>query len=157
NRRVVVWSVPGGSGAASGAGKTPHRRPADSPDAGGAFQIEKTKRVVLPNGLTLLLLEDHRLPIVVADAYVRGTRTHEPADKSGVASLIGAMLDEGTTKRSGPEIATAIEDVGGQLDVGPAGATVRVLSPDRPLGLDLLIDALSRPSFPNDSLERKRA
>ena len=53
------------------------------------------------------------------------------------------MLDEGTTKRSGPEIATAIEDVGGQLDVGPAGATVRVLSPDRALGLDLLIDVLS--------------
>jgi zinc protease len=159
NRRVVVWSVPPGGGGASGSdsGKPPNRRPADSADAGGAFRIESTKRLVLPNGLTLLLLEDHRLPIVVADAYVRGTRTHEPADKSGVASLIGTMLDEGTAKRSGPEIATAIEDVGGQLDVGPAGATVRVLSPDRVLGLDLLIDVLTQPSFPADSLKRKRA
>ena len=53
--------------------------------AGGSFEIEATKRHVLPNGLTLLLLENHRMPIVVAEAYVRAiaseiTAFHATAD-----------------------------------------------------------------------------
>src|SRR5262249_32500092 len=51
----------------------------------------------------------------------------------------------------------AIEDVGGVLSVGASGGSVRVLTPDRTLGLELLFDCIMRPSFPNDALERKRA
>jgi zinc protease len=161
-RRVVVWSVPkdGQVGGAAGAASPPrrHRRSAASGGAGaGGFTLTDTKRVVLPNGLTLLLLEDHRLPIVVAEAYVKNTRLTEPADKAGVASLVGALLDEGTATRTGQQIATAIEDVGGVLNTGAAGASVRVLSPDRALGLDLLFDCLAHPNFPADALERMRA
>src|SRR5262249_32226465 len=72
NRRVVVWSVPqkpgGGAHAAARDLRKAERR---APDSAGSFDIEATKRVVLPNGLTLLLLENHRMPIVVADVYVR--------------------------------------------------------------------------------------
>src|SRR5207302_8250653 len=67
------------------------------------------------------------------------------------------LLDEGTATRTGPQIATTIEDVGGSLTFGAAGGSVKVLAPDRTLGLELLIDSLTRPSFPSDALERKRA
>src|SRR5439155_2700343 len=84
-------------------------------------------------------------------------RLTEPANMAGVANLVGSLLDEGTATRTGPQIATTIEDVGGSLTFGASGGSVKVLAPDRTLGLDLLIDCLTRPSFPSDALERKRA
>jgi zinc protease len=161
-RRVVVWSVPkdaaaGGADGAVKPSKRQERHAGDAATANGGFTLTNTRRVVLPNGLTLLLLENHRLPIVVAEAYVKGTRLSEPADKAGVASLVGDLLDEGTATRTGQQIATAIEDVGGILSTGAAGASVRVLTPDRSLGLDQLFDCLIHPSFPKDAFERKRA
>jgi zinc protease len=181
SKRVVVWSVPQASGGGAdkakdkpGAMPTALRghgvarmptalrghgtRLSRGAEAGGStFSLKGTKRVQLPNGLTLLLLENHRLPIVVADAYIRNVRLTEPENMAGVANLVGSMLDEGTATRSGPQIATTIEDVGGSLTFGAAGGSVKVLSPDRTLGLELLIDCLTRPSFPSDALERKRA
>lgn len=159
DRRVVVTSNPeAGGGAGKEPGKSPPQRRDGKPAAGGGdFALEKTRRVVLPNGLTLLLLENHRLPIFIADAFVKGTRLDEPADKAGVASLVGDMLDEGAGKRSSLEIATAIENVGGAFGFTAAGGAVRVLSPDWALGTELLLEGLMHPTFPAEALERKRA
>ncbi|HEX4588710.1 MAG TPA: insulinase family protein, partial [Gemmataceae bacterium] len=124
-RRVVIWSVPGEghAGAAAEGDSVRPRRAAANPDT-GAFDLKRTRRVVLPNGLTLLLLEDHRLPIVAARAFVKETRVTEPADKAGVASLVGNLLDEGTKSKTGQQIAAAIEDVGGSLTAGASGGSV---------------------------------
>src|SRR5205807_9554983 len=104
----------------------------------------RAKRVVLPNGLTLLLLENRRLPIVFAEALVNRVRLHEPADKSGVAALVGQCLEEGTEKRSEHQIAQAIEDSGGLLVMNRTGGRVKVMSPDLSLGLVLLTVCLAR-------------
>ena len=53
---------------------------------GGTFSLTAAKRVVLPNGMTVILLEDHRLPVVVGTAEVRDVLLREPAEKSGVAA-----------------------------------------------------------------------
>src|SRR4029077_8955037 len=83
---------------------------APAQDAGeAALSLEKARRVVLDNGLTLLLYENRRLPLVVADAFVRNVRLLEPEDKAGVAALTGRLLEEGTGKHTGPEIAELIE------------------------------------------------
>jgi zinc protease len=169
-KRVVIWSVPGeGKAAGGGEARTgPNRKRrqqtgeklvgrASGSDPAATFDLQRTRRVVLPNGLTLLLFEDHRLPIVAAQAYVRDARLREPAQKAGVASLVGRLLDEGTTSRSGQQIAEAIEDVGGDLGVSASGGSIQVLTPDRTLGLGVLFDCLLHPTFPADALERKRA
>ena len=67
---------------------------------GGNFDLKDAKTVVLDNGLKLILLENHRLPIVVAEAQVAQVRLHEPADQVGVATLMGALLSQGT--KTGP-------------------------------------------------------
>jgi zinc protease len=159
--RVVVWSVPrdGAAGGTTGEKGRPGPRRERSPRSetlAGAFNLQNTNRVVLPNGLVVLLLEDHRLPVVSVDAYVKNTRLTEPADKAGVASLVGNLLDEGTASRSGQQIAAAMEDVGGILSTSASGGSVQVLSPNRALGLELLFDCLLHPNFPADALERKR-
>ena len=121
------------------------------------FQLRNAHRVVLDNGLTLLLLENRRLPIVVAEAYVRHSRLLEPLAESGVAHLAGALLDEGSDKHSGQEIAELIENVGGSLDLTSTGGSVQVLSPDRGLGLKLLLECLSRPAFTEEAFAREKA
>jgi zinc protease len=154
--RVTVWSLPRARPAAGAgpAGKAPPRR-ADAP-AAAPFSLKRTKRVELPNGLVLLLYEDHRLPLFVAQAAVQNTTLLEPANKSGVAALTGYLLDEGTAKHSGPELAELIEGVGGTLSMNSAGGSVRVLAPDQKLGLGLLLECLSEPSFPKEAFARNK-
>ncbi len=162
-QRVVVWSVPkkratGSSrqGRSTGVFGRHARRGAEPATGRGEFSLKDTKRIVLPNGLTLLLYERHRVPIVVAEAYVRHVSLLEPEDRAGVSSLVASMLQEGTTQHSGPQIAEMIEDVGGLLSMSAAGGSVKVLSPDRKLGLNLLFECLSQANFPAEPLERVR-
>lgn len=121
------------------------------------MSLKQAKRVVLPNGLVLLLLENHRLPLLVADAAVKNVRLFEPADRPGLATLTGVLLDDGGTKdHSGPQIAELIENVGGNLSLSSSGGSVRVLAPDRKLGLSLLFECLSRPAFAKEAFARDK-
>jgi zinc protease len=159
-KRVVVWSVPKGE-ARSSFSRDPKESAARSHRAdatvGGDFPLKDVKRLILPNGLTLLLYEDHRLPIITAEARLRIVNAYEPDDKLGEAALTGLLLQEGTTKHSGPEIADMIESVGGALELSSAGGTVKVLSPNRSLGLGLLLECLTQPAFAKDSFQRDQA
>jgi zinc protease len=170
-QRVVVWSVPkAGNEEASGrsldcqptgvASLSAHpnrmsRMEARAPGKG--FSLQEAKRVVLPNGLVLLLLEDHRLPIVVAEASVRHAGLLEPEEKAGVATLTGSLLDEGTTAHTGEQISETIESVGGSLSFGASSGSVKVLSPHRHLGLSMLFECLSKPNFPKEAFDREKA
>jgi zinc protease len=161
DKAAVVWSVPGdekaaGLGAVRGFAARAAKPRTASTTGPSALSLTDAKRVVLPNGLTLLMLPNRRLPVVVAEAYFADVRLREPAEKSGVAPLVGYLLEEGTTTRTGDEIARKIEDAGGSLSVTSAGGSVKVLTPDADLGLDLLFDCLANPSFPADALDRAR-
>jgi zinc protease len=130
--------------------------PPDPSEGGTALSLKDAKRVTLPNGIVLLLLENHRLPIVVADASVRHTHLLEPEDKAGVAALIGYLLDEGTTKHTGPEIAEMIETAGGTLSMSSSGGSIKILAPERSLALGLLFECLSQPAFPKEAFTRQK-
>jgi zinc protease len=164
-KSVTVWSVPG-KGEKKGA-KADDKPPKPATRAGrmgraadgaaGEFSLKKAQRVELPNGLVLLLFEDHRLPIFVAHASLKSVRLHETDDKLGVATLTGSLLDEGTPKHTGSQISEAIEDVGGVLSLSSGGGTVKVLAPQKSLGLGLLFECLTQPTFPKEAFARKQA
>jgi zinc protease len=122
----------------------------------GSFSLKDARRVELPNGLVLLLYENHRLPLFVAEALVRRVQLHEPEGKAGVATLTGYLLDEGTANRSGQNIAETIEDAGGNLSLSATGGTVKVLASQREGGLSLLLECLARPSFPKEAFARQK-
>jgi zinc protease len=129
-----------------------------APDAagGGGFSLSAAKKTVLPNGLTLILMEDHRLPVVVARAAVKDVTLRVPADKAGLATLAGDLLDEGAGTLTGEQIATLIADTGGRLSFDSDGASLRMLAPDSDLGLKLMFECLTKPTFPQDAFDRQK-
>ncbi|HSA63335.1 MAG TPA: hypothetical protein VLE25_01480, partial [Nitrospira sp.] len=64
-----------------------------------AAEIVPTKSVSA-NGMTVLVLEQHFLPIVEVHALVKSGSAQDPPDKAGLANLVASLLDEGTTSRS---------------------------------------------------------
>jgi zinc protease len=118
------------------------------------------QKIKLPNGLTLLVKEDHRLPFVEFRAMFKGGVLAENAANNGTTMLLAKMLIKGTQKRSAEKIATEIESVGGHLDSyggnNSFGVNAEVLSSDFATGLDLLTDVILNPIFPADELEREK-
>ena len=114
----------------------------------------------LPNGLRLLVKENHRLPFVEFRAAFQGGVLAETAENNGITQLLARMLLKGTKTRDAEKIATEIESVGGNLDSyggnNSFGVNAEVLSSDFATGLDLLADVLLNPTFPADPLERER-
>jgi zinc protease len=90
----------------------------------------------------------------VGSAEVRDVLLREPAELSGVAALTGSLLDEGTEKHTGKEIAALIEDTGGTLSLGVSGGSFKVLTPDADLALGLLFECLMKPTFPDKEFAR---
>lgn len=118
-------------------------------------------REVLPNGIVLLVAERPAVPIVAVRAYSRAGAVLEPADRAGLAGLTGSLLTRGTAKRSGPELDSAIEFVGGSLEAGAGrdglSVSLAVLKRDLSLGLDLMAEVMRSPTFPQAEFERKVA
>ena len=118
------------------------------------------QKIELPNGLRLLVKEDHRLPFVEFRAVLQGGVLAETAANNGITMLLSKLLLKGTPTRNAETIATQIESVGGSIDSyggnNSFGVNTEVLSSDFATGLDLLADVLLNPIFPSAELERER-
>ena len=114
----------------------------------------------LPNGLRLLVKENHRLPFVEFRAAFQGGVLAETAENNGITQMLAKMLLKGTKTRDAEKIATEIESVGGHIDSyggnNSFGVNAEVLSSDFATGLDLVADVLLNPTFPVDPFERER-
>jgi len=118
------------------------------------------EKIELPNGLRLLLKQDHRLPFIEFRAVFKGGVLAETEQDTGITQLMGRMLLKGTATRSAEDIAREIESVGGSIDPyggnNSFGLNAEVMSGDFARGLDLVRDVLLNPSFPVPALERER-
>jgi len=128
--------------------------------SGSAAEIAPTK-FVSANGITVLVLEQHFLPIVEIHALIKTGSAQDPPDKAGLANLVASLLDEGTTTRTSKQQAEQIDFVGGALEAKASEdfttASARVLKKDIDLGFTLLADMLQHPAFHKEEFERIRA
>lgn len=118
------------------------------------------QKVELPNGLRLLLKEDHRLPFVEIRAVLQGGVLTESTKNSGITQILSKMLLQGTRKRSAEQIAREIESVGGSIGSyggnNSLGVSTEVMTEDFKTALTLLQDVMLHPAFPSPALERER-
>ena len=118
------------------------------------------QKFTLPNGLKLLVKEDHRLPFVELRAVFQGGVLAENAVNSGITQLFSRLNIKGTKTRSAEQIANEIESVGGSLDSyggnNSFGVNAEVLSSDFATGLELVADVILNPTFPAAQLDRER-
>ncbi len=110
------------------------------------------EKMLLPNGLTLLVGENPRLPLVSIRAGFLAGVPAETDVNAGVTQVSASLLLKGTKTRSGPEIAATLENLGGSL-VCTADAHRYVLGADVMRGdeacaLDLIADLILNPALP---------
>ena len=84
---------------------------------------------VLPNGLRVVAIERHSLPVVTLRLVVKAGAEADPPELPGAAQFVAGLLDEGTTGRSAQEIAQAIDQVGGAIQTGAASSPTTANSP----------------------------
>jgi zinc protease len=124
-------------------------------------KIPKPTEITLPNGLTVLVLEDHRLPLVTARLTILGAGAlNDPADVPGLANITAAMLREGTKTRSSKQIAEQSEELGATIAAQAPWASETVtftasgLSDNAGQWIALASDILLNPSFPENELDK---
>ncbi len=123
---------------------------------------KEVERVVLDNGLTIYLYEDHRLPIFNVSTLIRCGAIFDAPDKNGLSGLVGTVMRTGGSNNiSGDSLNILMEYIGGSLEtyVGMenGGASLDVLSKDMDMGLKLYTDLLLNPAFPPDKLDLAKA
>jgi predicted Zn-dependent peptidase len=124
-------------------------------------RIPPHQRFTLANGVKLILIPRHDVPLIAFEAMVRGGARLDPDQRAGVASLAAELLSHGAGSRDAYAFADAVEGAGGSIDADAHSEAIVVhgqfLARDRELLLGLLADALQRPHFEPGELDKLRA
>ena len=121
-------------------------------------QLPRPTVVKLPNGLTVILIEDHKLPTVTFTMWISPGQLGDPSDLPGLASFTADMLREGTAHRTSSQIAAETDSLGATLNANaPFGASYTAINAAGLAGdaehiLDLMSDVVLRPAFAPDEL-----
>jgi predicted Zn-dependent peptidase len=114
----------------------------------------------LSNGLTVATESLPHIETVALGVWVKSGSRDEREDEHGIAHLLEHMAFKGTSKRSAWQIASDIENVGGEINAATSVETTsffaRVLVDDMPLAIDILADILTDSRFDPDELQREQ-
>ena len=126
----------------------------------GSLTIPPVVRRQLENGLEVLVVEHHELPVVDMVLVVKTGGEGDPAAKPGTATLTATMLDEGAGRRTALDIADQEAFLGVQVGTGSGWdqSTVTLHAPVAVLdsAMALFADVALRPTFPTADFERLR-
>jgi zinc protease len=123
--------------------------------------LPRATEATLSNGLTVLIMENHRLPMISMQLNISGAGPlFEPANMPGLASITAQMLRQGTKTRSSVQIAEQAALLGAEISAASGfGSSATVmnasgLSDNFDQWFALTTDVLLNPSFPADELDR---
>ncbi len=129
-----------------------------APSATHEMSFPEPKEVKLENGLRVIIMERPSLPLLAAHLLVRNGSEVDPENLAGAASMTGSLLTKGTEKRTAPQIADAIESLGGSIESGArwdsSGATVIVMSDEADAALEILSDVVLHATFKQEEIDR---
>jgi zinc protease len=158
NRRVILHVVPQGKLTPKETQLDRSVQPKGAPEP--SFAPPKIQRTKLSNGLSILLAEDHKLPLVQLNMVLKSGWAADPKDRPGAGALTAELLDEGTKNLTAIEISKAAQAIGANLGTASSfdGSVVQlnVLKKHFDNGLSLMSDIILNPTFPAEELERQR-
>jgi predicted Zn-dependent peptidase len=129
--------------------------------AGNGVKVPPFERVQLGNGAVILLMERHDVPLITFTAVLRGGAVSDPADESGLASLLVGLLQKGSGSRDAVAFAETVASVGGQIETAASTESITVsgsfLARDQQLMIELLADMLQRPHLELAEFDTLRA
>jgi len=122
------------------------------------IQMPKVHKVVLPNGIKILFVEDHTFPTIDIRAMIKTGSVFDPADKVGLASITGEVIRTGGSKNmSGDKLDELLESLGASVETGISQnsgyAYISLLKQDVDKGLQILADLLMNPAFPEEKIK----
>ena len=119
------------------------------PGPAPTLSLPVSRQFKLPNGLTVLLVEQHSLPIVSANIIALSGSDRNAPNRPGLASFTAEMLDEGTGKRSPLQIAADVDQIGASLSTGSSAdlsyVAMRTLKRNVEAAFELVSDILLNP------------
>jgi len=135
---------------------------AKPPSVGPVRPYEPPRRIryKLANGLEVLLVEDHRYPLVTARLAVRRGASILPAKEAGAMDALADLLTEGTKTRTAKQISDEAESLGGEIEAsaGQDAIVLRAsaLSENAGRMLGLLRDVALNADFPPDEVALRK-
>jgi zinc protease len=123
-------------------------------------KLPKAKEATLPNGLRVILLENHKVPTFTAQMVILSGGLTDKPDFRGLAVFTATLLREGTAKRTSKDIAEQTDSIGATLTsnsgLSNTTSTVAVsgLVENLDQTFDLLSDVIRNPTFPAEEVEK---
>jgi zinc protease len=126
-----------------------------------SIHLPPHEKIVLKNGLTVLLLEKHGVPLIAFSAMIKTGAAADPAGQAGLASVTAALLRKGTATRTAQQFSADLDFIGAsfEADVTPDFTSIRseFLTKDLAKGLELFADALLHPTLPQNETDKMLA
>jgi predicted Zn-dependent peptidase len=123
--------------------------------------LPRATEATLSNGLTVLILENHKLPMISMQLNISGAGPiYEPSNMPGLAAMTAQMLRQGTKTKTSVQIAEQAALLGAEVtassNFGSSGTVMSIsgLSDNFDQWFALATDVLLNPSFPTDELDR---
>ena len=116
----------------------------------GDYTVDK-----LENGLTLIVVENHKLPRVSYRLTLDVDPIFEGA-RAGYTSMAGSLMRAGTATRTKAEIDEAVDRIGASFGTSGFGMNGRCLVKHSETLLEIMSDVLMNPTFPEEELEKER-
>lgn len=119
--------------------------------------VEKT----LENGLRVIVVAKHDIPLVAARLMVKAGGAADPADRAGLAQLTSTVLTKGTKTKSAEQIARGVEALGATLQSNAGwdstSIDLSVMASNLPKAMEFVADVARNATFAKDEFDRERA
>ena len=127
------------------------------PEPGPAPKVKlgESKKFILKNGLTVIMVENHKLPRASVNLTIDNYPSFE-GDKAGVSSMMGSLLGRGTTNISKDEFNERVDYLGASLSFSSGGAYGASLKKYFPEILELMADGVKNSQFTQEEFEKEQ-
>jgi zinc protease len=147
-RIFLVFLLSGAALSAQGVDRTQPPPPTEP----RPYKLPLVFETQLPNGLTVVLIDDARVPLVTMRVVFPCGNRRDPGNAPGLAAAVAEMLPQGTTHRNFIQIFEAIDGLGGALNAGSGADQIFVNgsidSRNFPALLDIMADVARNADFP---------